>query len=289
MLELILEINKEQVMFSCIRKAIYIIAGIVLMATLLASTRASSDTIDPIMSPINKVELQKEILSVVAEKDQEKLYAILVRARLSRLSEDAAALLDGLMPSHKQDPFMLAARPMAHAFALGIFGGPLYETDLMGWGSNYETEYLRAEKMNPKLWIAFVTEAQISLRFKTEFKDLYKDKKAFNLINKAIEIAPNCAFTHDILAEYYVYASASIWNADPKLRVQYLQKDIEESNTALKLKPNDSRAAARLLGTYTAWLRDKEKAKAAKSLYLSMVPPGFKFNAESQKRLDEIK
>jgi hypothetical protein len=114
-------------------------------------------------------------------------------------------------------------------------------------------------------------------------------ERIFNLLHKAIELAPRIAYPHDILGDTYSDAACPYWNLNPIIKNDYYQKSIKEYQTSLKLNSSDSHAAWMLLMIYKFWLPDKEKAKQAKALYLSLVPPNHKFSKQTQGVLDSIK
>lgn len=103
---------------------------LVVLLIVVQCVSAQATEIDSIWFPISKSELQQQILSAVASKDEERLYLVLMRARYSHLSGDACSVFDKLVLKDKDNPIVLAGCPLAHAFQNQAFGGPDYERQL---------------------------------------------------------------------------------------------------------------------------------------------------------------
>ena len=222
-------------------------------------------------APISEADISTEIKN--NSTDAIVLYQLIRRTASQKVLMVAFNSLNELRQADQGNAVVLAA----YCLAFDIAGTDHYVAKFNPTAEEEEARQTAMEdayRLAPNLWLTYAVEGRQLVN------QPGSEAKAFSLLQKAVELAPDVSIVHDLLANcYLVYDSP----------FKSIPKALEEEKKALKLKPVISNAPFTLLWIYLYATPDEDAAIYYKKAFLNTVPPYHKLEGSTQKVLDRVK
>jgi len=198
------------------------------------------------------------------------LYNAVYQAAHNGLELAAYADLRKMVQADPDNPNLLAAYCLSYGVASGdyrmnfhhrAFGHVFNDNDQM----EYDKDLAKAEKLDPDLWLIYLLRAQPAI-----FPGHQDRNTGLGYLRKAVKLAPDIPYTHYSLA----YGLMSGYPT-PSEKAEATRED----EIAVRLKPVNAQASWMLFEMYGIITPNREKGLAAKKLFLSEIPPGYKLSS----------
>lgn len=229
-------------------------------------SKAESSLVDSACLPATAEEMQEDLRR--SPNNPLALFNAVRQAGHNRLELTAYADLKKMVQTDPDNPNLLAAYCLSYGVASGDYGMNGYRRAFGNvFNENYQIEYdkdlAKAEKLDPDLWLIYLLKAQPAIYPGNEDRNT-----GLGYLRKAVKLAPNITYTH--------YALASLLITENNNYTPESLEGVRETEIATKLKPVYAQAAWLLFEIHGIYMPNREKALAAKKLFLSELPPGYK-------------
>lgn len=234
---------------------------------------------DTIYLPINAVTLRSALEN--NSRNATTLYTLLQRAENSNLDAVAFKKMDELRVRQPNNATVLAA----YCLQYDIYLFRMNANSKVGKRSastqkDYDKALSRAYALNPKLWLTYVVEGNNLLLRNTYDKRIWG--KGLQLLQQAVELAPNVSYAGHRLAKGYI----NLADRGTDIAKPYA-KAAEQLEKAIKLQPISADAAFDLYRVYTWWMPNRTKARRVSKVFLSRLPPNYKIGPKTRKFLSQ--
>jgi hypothetical protein len=240
-------------------------------------TKANSPLLDVGYLPATADQIQDNLRR--SPNNALALYGAVYQAAHNGLELAAYADLRKLVQADPDNPNLLAAYCLSYGVASGYYrmnwhhralGNVYNESDQM----EYDKDLAKAEKLDPNLWLIYLLKAQPAI-----FPGHEDRIAALGYLRKAVKLAPNITYTHYSLAYGLMTGYPTALEKAEATR---------EDEIAVRLKPVNAQAAWLLFEMHGIFTPNRQKGLAAKKLFLSELPPGYKVSSAELGFLDNF-
>ncbi len=237
-----------------------------------------TDRYDPRWLPTTNKEVARQVRVFSNNRDAVSLYRLYDRARYQRKEPAYFSALQEMKRNQPKNGVVLATYCAVLMDANQLYGFGQYRFKAQpGEGSvqNIERNLAVAKKLEPKLWLILLTEADIA-NF-SNGNDLEGTQNAVNLCREAVRLAPNLSFTHQKLGYWLVNLA--------RVRKMSNKDAVESYKKAQRLRPIDADTNFLLMNVYRFYEPNKVEARKTADAVLATIPPSVKLNAKMKQFL----
>ncbi len=236
------------------------------------------DRYDSRWLPITDKEMEREVRVFSNNRDTVSLYRLYDRARYQRKEPSYFSTLKQIKRDNPQNGVVLATycAVLMDANQLYGFGQYRFKAD-KGEGSvdNIQRNLAVAKKLEPRLWLILLTEADIAECSNGDRKE--GTQNAVNLCREAVRLAPSISFAHERLGYWLVNLAG--------LRKQSYAEAVESYKKAQTLRPINCDASFLLMNVYRYYEPNPAQARKTAQVVLTTIPPNVKLDAKMRQFL----